>query len=208
MVPALIEEFAAGLSQMPIAFLPGPSHPAAVFVTGVRPGTNLFVTAEGQWTGSYVPAYLRRYPFIMGDVPNGDPVLCVDASFEGLNEDKGEALFSKSGEIEEPVRQALALAENYRIAAGNTEAFCAKLHQLGLFRTVTLDAKLGKDRSSVVHGLLIVDEEAFDALPAETIAELHKDKFLKPIHAHLFSLASLNRLGEMAQSAEGETAAA
>lgn len=199
LIPALTEEFSMAVGQMPVAFLPGTKHPAAVFVTGVAPGANLFVSPEGRWTASYVPAYLRRYPFIMGDVPDADPVLCIDSGFEGLNAKEGARLFSSAGEIEEPVRQALGFAENYRLSALRTEAFCARLQELDLFRTVTLDAKLEDGQSTVVHGLMIVDEAALDALAPDVLAGLAKDGYLKPIYAHLFSLTSLDRLVERAR---------
>lgn len=207
LVPALIEEFGAALGQMPVAFLPGAKHPAAVFVTGVAPGANLFVSAEGQWTGGYLPAYLRRYPFIMGNMPDANPVLCFDAAFEGFNAEDGVRLFAASGEIEEPVRQALGLAENYRVSAQTTEAFCAKLHELELFRTVALDTKLDNGQSTSVHGLMIVDEEALNALPSETLVELAKLGFLKPIYAHLFSLSGLGQLAERARGDKNAAAA-
>src|SRR5690348_1672136 len=73
LIPALIEEFSAAAPFMPIAFLPGAEKPAAVFVTGLKPGQNLFVKTDGQWAAGYLPAYLRRCPFIMGDVPDGQP---------------------------------------------------------------------------------------------------------------------------------------
>lgn len=207
LVPALIEEFSASVTQMPVAFLPGAKHPSAVFVTGVAPGKNLFISDEGHWTGNYVPAYLRRYPFIMGDVPNADPVLCIDTSFEGLNAKDGARLFNKAGEIEEPVQQALGLAENYRISAQRTEAFCARLQELELFRTVTLDAKLDNGQSTVVHGLMIVDEGALEALSSDVLAGLAKDGFLKPIYAHLLSLPSLEGLAQRARGGKDAAAA-
>jgi hypothetical protein len=94
LIPALLEEFSAAAPFMPIAFLPGAQNPAPVFVTGLRPGQNLFVGTDGKWADGYLPAYLRRYPFIMGDVPQGDPILCIDETFAGFSNQQGERLFS------------------------------------------------------------------------------------------------------------------
>ena len=161
LIPAVIDEFGAASSEMPIAFLPGAAVPAAVFVTGLRPGTNAFVTPEGRWNATYVPAYLRRYPFIIGDVKDADPVLCIDEAFEGFGEREGTKLFSTSGEPEPAVKEALALSNNYRAAATRTDALAQQLQAFGLFRSVSLDAKLPDGQSTIVHGLLVVDEELF-----------------------------------------------
>lgn len=194
LIPALVEEFTSAMAEMPIAFLPGAAHPTAVFVVGLEPGSNVFVSDMGLWQASYVPAYLRRYPFIIGDVQSADPVLCIDEAFEGLNTKEGARLFSASGEPEPTVTQALSLAQGYRVAAERTETFCALLQRLGLFRSVTLDAKLPNGQTTVVHGLLTVNEDAFDELPEKKVLELRKEKFLKPVFAHLLSLKSLSRL--------------
>src|SRR5690606_35053869 len=135
------DEFAAAAGEMPIAFVPGADAPAAVFVTGLRPGSNLFIDENGRWSGSYVPAYLRRSPFIIGDVPDGEPILCIDADYDGFGEESGAPLFSEEGPAE-AVTQALTFAQGYKTAADRTDAACAKLKALGLFRSVTLDARL------------------------------------------------------------------
>lgn len=208
LIPALIEEFAAAAPFMPVAFLPGAERPAAVFVAGLKPGQNLYIDADGKWTAGYLPAYLRRYPFIMGDVPNGDPVLCIDEAFEGFGKRQGERLFSPAGEAMPVISNALGLAENYRVAAKRTDEFSGALQKLKLFRSVTLEAKSPSGESIVVHGLMIVDEAAFDALEDDQLLELHRQKFLKPIIAHLLSLSAVSRLGDLVRAASPAAPAA
>jgi hypothetical protein len=199
LIPALIEEFSAAATYMPIAFLPGADKPAAVFVTGFKPGENLFVKPDGKWTTGYLPAYLRRYPFIMGDVPEGQPILCIDDSFQGLGD--GSALFAESGEPSAFLTQALTLAENYRLGAQRSDAFCMKLQQLRLFRSVTLDARRPDGQSVVVHGLMVVDEDVLNQLPDSHLVELQQSGYLRPIYAHLLSLGALARLSEQMEAA-------
>ena len=199
LIPALTAEFGAAAPSMPIAFLPGAEKPAAVFVTGFKPDQNVFVTGEGRWNGEYVPAYLRRYPFIMGDVPGGQPILCVDANAAALGEE-GVKLFSREGKPEPALTQALQLADDYRVGAQRTDEFCIALQLLKLFRSVTLDAKQPDGQSTVVHGLLVVDEQVLDGLAAADLEELHRQRWLRPIYAHLLSLGSLSRLSEKLKS--------
>jgi hypothetical protein len=194
LIPALVDEFGAASGEIPIAFLPGAAVPAAVFVTGLSPGSNAFITPEGRWNATYVPAYLRRYPFIIGEVKDADPVLCIDEEFEGFGEREGTKLFSSSGAPEPPITEALALSNNYRAAAARTDALAQLLQNFGLFRSVSLDAKLPDGQSTVVHGLLVVDEEALAGLPDERYLELRRAGALKPIYAHLISLGTISRL--------------
>lgn len=202
LIPALVEEFGAAAPFMPIAFLPGADKPAAVFVAGFKPGKNLFVDAAGGWVGGYLPAYLRRYPFIMGDVPSAQPILCVDESFEAIGRSEGTRLFSEAGEAEAALSQALALAEGYRQGALRSDAFCATLQRLHLFRSVTLDAKQPDGELTVVHGLMVVDEDAFNALGDADLRELHAQRYLRPIFEHLASLAVISRLSQLLPAPE------
>jgi len=196
LIPALIDEFASALGHLPVAFLPGAAAPAAVFVTGLAPGTSAFVTEDGQWNAEYLPAYLRRYPFIIGEVDGQDPVLCIDESHEGLGSEGGERLFSDEGESEAALIRALEFAQGYRTAAERTERFSERLRELELFRSVTLDATDAHGARTSVHGLMIVDEDALAALPDDTVLSLHKDGYMRFIHAHLFSLRAISRLAQ------------
>ena len=201
LVPALIDEFGAAMGHLPIAFLPGAKNPAAVFITGLKPGTNLFLDSEARWEGGYIPAYLRRYPFIMGDVAEGEPILCIDEAFSGLNAKTGEKLFTQNGDLEPVVQRGLDMALHYRNAAARTDEFCATVQQLDLLGSVTLDAKVDGGDSTVVHGLFVIDERAFDGLRADDVRMLHEKRFLKPIVQHIVSLAAISHLGDRATAA-------
>ena len=208
LIPALVDEFDLALDDLPIAFLPAADVPSAVFVTGLKPGTNVFISEEGLWDGKYAPAYLRRYPFIVGDVENGEPILCVDDTYEGLSEKKGEPFFNKSGESEETLMRALTISQSYKTSADRTEAFTKMLHEMGLFQSISLDAVMPDGEKTSVHGLMVVSEEALEGLSDAQLGKLNAAGFLKPIYSHLLSLRSISRLGQnlsMPSVPEGET---
>jgi len=203
LIPAVIDEFGAAMQHLPIAFLPGSKNPAAVFVVGLQPGTNLFLNQENRWEGGYLPAYLRRYPFIVGNVPEGEPLLCVDEQYEGLST-SGERLFSDDGEPQAPLIQARDLAAEYKRSADRTDEFGETLQRLGLLTGVSLNVATENGGTSAVHGLLVVDEAAFDRLGADDVRQLHEKRFLKPIIQHLVSLAAVSKLGDRhARNASG-----
>ncbi len=206
LIPALVDEFDHAMNDLPIAFLPGAKQPAAVFVTGLKPGTNVFISEDGLWDGQYAPAYLRRYPFIVGDVVDGDPLLCMDETYEGFSADEGVRFFSTTGESEEPLLNALTIAQSYREAAERTDEYAAMLQDMGLLRAISLDGKTGDGETISVHGLLVLDEEAFDKLSGEQLGKLHAAGFLRATFNHLFSLKAISRLGESLEGAKEDAA--
>lgn len=191
--PAVMEEFEAGGRHLPIVFLPGVDAPSAVFLMGLTPGKNQFVGADGVWKGDYIPAYVRRYPFIIGEVANSEPLVCIDESYEGFKRPNGEPLFVNNEQT--PALQInIQFIKDYLTAAKATEGFIAALRRLDLFRSVTIDVQRDQKDRSTVHGFLTVDVAKLNALPDADFLELRKNGHLAPIYAHLGSLNELRRL--------------
>ena len=197
LVPAVIDEFAAAAPHLPIVFLPGPGAPAACFLTGVRSGRNALVGADGGWRGDYVPAYLRRYPFVLGEVEGADPLVCIDAGQASLEAPAGEALFKEDGAESDVLLDHIRLTNEFFVAAKRTEAFVKALAEMGLFRSVNIDAKFETGETVALHGFLTVDEEKLGALPDESFLRLRKLGLLAPIYAHLASLACVERVRKL-----------
>jgi len=62
-VPISVGEFMPAIRNYPIVFAEGSLTPVAIL--GLKQGENRFLTAGGAWRrDAYIPAYLRRYPFI------------------------------------------------------------------------------------------------------------------------------------------------
>jgi len=68
-----------------------------VALLGITPHENLRVTPEGRWDARYVPAFIRRFPFLTAGVKGTQsPGVFVDTAWSGFNDDEGEALSSFS----------------------------------------------------------------------------------------------------------------
>src|SRR4029453_11145526 len=62
-IPLTVAEFREAAVNFPIVF-GGGDNPMPVALTSLQPERNLFVS-DGRWQpGTYVPAYVRRYPFL------------------------------------------------------------------------------------------------------------------------------------------------
>jgi hypothetical protein len=64
-VPLTVDEFAAAQKHFPIVFGSGEGAVPLALV-GLQEGQNLFVGEDGTWAPNvYIPAYIRRYPFLL-----------------------------------------------------------------------------------------------------------------------------------------------
>ncbi len=195
-LPALMAEFVPGCRDMPILFLEEAGTVSPLFMVGMRPGESRFVDSEGRWRGNHAPAYLRRYPFIGGDVSSEQQVVCIDGGFAGLQNETGEPLFGEDGEPAEALQRIIGFVAEYSDAAKATAAFTAALKALDLFHTINVEIRAADGTTSSYTGFAAVSEERLNALPDEAWLDLRRKGYLVPIHAHLISLANFALLGD------------
>ncbi len=194
MIPALVEEFGAACRHLPIVFLMGTGGLSPVFIVGLKPGRNDFVNDEGRWTAGYIPAFLRRYPFMFGEVQGRDPVVCIDQSYEGLSSEEGEKLFDEQGAETPMLREKIKFVNDYFQSARRSEILGKRIQENDLLRAISLEAKLPGGGSTTVHGFFAIDENKLTALPDAAFLQLRKDGLIGPLYAHLLSLSAVDKL--------------
>lgn len=165
-----------------------------VVMLGLRARENLFVDGQDRWIGRYVPAFVRRYPFVLAELPGQALGVCIDEGFDGLNESEGEALFDAEGKDTPFLRNALDFLTQYQREYLRTEAFCQRLEQAGLFKEMSARADLVDGRSFTVGSVLVVDEKKLMELPDATALSLFRSGELGLVAMHLVSLSNMQAL--------------
>jgi hypothetical protein len=169
---------------------------APVVVLGLRTRENLFIDAQERWTATYVPAFVRRYPFVLAELPGQQMGVCIDEAFAGLNDTEGEALFDAKGANTQFLQNALDFLQRYQAEYLRTEAFCRKLEEAGLLTEMSARADLVDGRSFTVAGLMIIDEKKLAALSDAAALALFRTGELHLVSMHLLSLSNLQKLVE------------
>ncbi len=165
-----------------------------VVMLGLRSRENLFVDAQERWDARYVPAFVRRYPFVLAELPGQSLAVCIDEAYAGLSESEGEALFDAQGQDTPFLRNALEFLAQYQREYLRTEAFCRRLDQAGLLTAMDARADLVDGRSVTVNGLLVVDEKKLLALPDATALAMFRSGELHLVSMHLASLSNMQGL--------------
>lgn len=197
--PLTTAEFAAALREFPIVFTKTAEGYVPAALLGIRDEENLFVTDDGKWSAEYVPASLRRHPFVFAhDAKAKTYTLCLDEASDRVNRDgDGNALFT-NGKASAYLTRMGEFATAFQREYGVTARFCGKLEELGLLEAHQLRFKLGEGKSAVTSGFFAVDRKKLADLDAETARDLLTDGTLELIHAHLLSLRGVNDLAQKA----------
>lgn len=191
-LPIVSGEFVEVARQQAIAFLRvdgGAILPVAL--VGLPGGKNLFVDADGKWDAPYIPAFVRRYPFVFAETGPEQLTLCIDRDYEGFDENEGAPLFGEDGEPDAKVKDVLNLLSEFQRQHLLTQQFVERLDHAGVLVESDASASLTDGRSLSLQGLLVVDEEKFRALPEATLNEWFRSGDIGLVYAHLLSLGNL-----------------
>jgi hypothetical protein len=195
LIPAVLDEFAVAAPHLPIMFVPTVKGPSPVFVCGIATGTNAFINDEGKWTAGYIPAYLRRYPFILGDTDGENPILCIDSAFEGFAADpEGQRLFDEEGASTTFLQGVIQLTSDYARSASRSEEIMKKVAELGLLTGVSVDGTKADGTNISLQGMAILDQAWLNDLPDEDFLALRKAGALEALFAQKISMAALKRV--------------
>ncbi|HEX7436601.1 MAG TPA: SapC family protein [Caldimonas sp.] len=194
-------EFPQAALDFAILFIPTGEHDAMgrgvmspIVLLGLTPGENLHVEGE-RWDARYIPAFVRRYPFLSADVKNlAAPGVFVDAAWSGFSESAGEPLFDADDKPAPALVRVMDFLERFDLEAQRTRAFCERVVELGILKEMKADVTLPGDKSLVVEGFFAVDEEKLQALPDATVLELHRNGLLMLLQVHLLSMANVRHL--------------
>ncbi|MCH4268032.1 MAG: SapC family protein [Brevundimonas sp.] len=190
-VPLTVEEFSQAQRHFPIIFSSG-GDPVPLALMGMKEGTNVFVDGEGVFLNPvYVPAYARRYPFILAKIaPDATELsLCFDPSSDLVGDfADGDVLFD-GVDPSEACKATLGFCEQFEAAGQATAAFVAELVRCDLLMEGEMKInEAGEERSFVYRGFQMVNANKLRDLSGDVLREWNQSGLLSLIFAHLHSL--------------------
>lgn len=185
-------EFTEAAKEYPIVFAQGGDNVVPVALLGLRNEENLFVRKDASWDARYVPAFVRRYPFVLAESGEGDQrVVCIDESYAGFGSEEGEFLFDDGGEPTNILKQAMDFLEEYQKQYVRTETFVKRLQKNDLLMSLNARIDLVGGQQFALTGLLAIDEKKLLQLSDEKALEFFKSGELAWVYCHLMSLGCM-----------------
>jgi SapC protein len=205
-IPLNVSEFSLAARHYPIVFADtDPIMPVAVVGVASK-SRNLFVDDAGNWrAGVYIPAYVRRYPFIfLEDRKKKEFVLAIDEGAGLLVEREGpdDKLF-RNGKPTPLVERALAFCSEFQANLNFTRQFCKAVEEEKLLSEKEAGMSLVDGRYFRLTGFRLIEEARFDKFPGKQLLKLRRRRFLHPIYLHLISTANWATILDLA-AAQGE----
>ncbi len=198
-VPVTVTEFGMASTAYPLIFVGEQLTPIAAM--GVRQGENLFVRDDGQTEPDfYVPAFVRRYPFVFANDNTSDRLLlCVDRDAPMVTNQPEVPLF-ENGEPSAFTQNAIEFCQEFERQRRATEEFVNIVRSMGLFeqKTVAFQPRdpqgnpVGEQQK--IADYWAIDENKLAELSPEQFGELRTNGALGAIYAHMISLLNWQRI--------------
>ena len=192
-IPVTVDEFALLQRTYPIVFSVG-DNSVPLALMGLNEGVNTFLDDKGMLNEPvYLPAYLRRYPFLLAQLNEGSDELslCVDPTSGVIGEGEGDAIFD-GDQPSEKIKGILDFCEQFEAAGQRTAAFMAELEKSGLL----MDGEVAiqpenSEQPFVYRGFRMIDEDKLREMRGDELRKMNQNGMLPLIFAHLFSLAQI-----------------
>jgi len=213
-VPLMAVEFLAAAPEYAIVFT---EHGEDVFpaaVLGVKAEQNLYLSADSQWNAKYVPAFIRRYPFVFSASEDKKTLtLCIDETHPGFNrKNRGKRLFTKDGKPSEYTEKVLEFLQGYQAEFERTRAFGKRLKELNLLEPMKADVTTPDNQKATLGGFMTVTRARTRTLGGDSLAPLAKNDWLEFIYLHLYSMRNFKEVkdrfvGRLTEASKGDQTA-
>jgi hypothetical protein len=199
-VPLMAVEFPVASAEYAMVFGGTGDVVMPAAILGLRADQNLYVGKDGAWDAKYIPAFLRRYPFVFSSRDEGKTfTLCIDEGFPGFNQEgRGQRLFGDDGKPTPYVDNVLKFLQQYQVEFSRTQAFCKKLRDLNLLEPMQAQISMDSGEKMSLTGFSAVSRARLKTLSADVIADLLKSDELELIYNHLLSMRNFNLMRERA----------
>ena len=189
-VPLMAVEFPPAAAEYAIVFAGKDDAVMPVVILGMRGNQNVYLDPKGGWQAKYIPAFIRRYPFIFSSDEAGKTLtLCIDEAYKGCNQGgRGQRLFDEAGQPTPYVDNVLKFLQSYQAQFQRTQQFCRKLKDMGLLEPMQASVTLPSGEKLALTGFMAVDRQKLKALSGEQLSELAKTDELELVYLHLESI--------------------
>jgi hypothetical protein len=201
-LPVTLSEIASAQKHFPIVFS-DLDNPVPLAVVGTLDDVNLFVDEQGEWEReTYIPAYVRCYPFALAARSNDEFAVVIDRAAEAISDNPEQPFFGDDKKVTPETQALIDFCGRYDAETRRTAQFAQRLKELGLLAGQQVSRKAQDGKDVPVANYVAVDSEKLNDLDAAVVKDLFDQGFLAGVFAHLFSLENWNVMIERTSARE------
>lgn len=177
-----------------------------VALLGLRNQENLYLSESG-WDAFYIPASVRRRPFLIGQTSqpdinkdNAGSKVYLDIDSPRISNHNGEAIFLEHGGYSPYLSSILELLEFIQYGIDLNSAFSTMLAEIQLLEVINLEITLTDGQCLTLAGFYTINEEKLASLSSDIIAPLHAKGYLQYLHMVIASHSNVAKIVKLAEA--------
>lgn len=197
-VPITVSEFGVVATCFPIIFVGQDRTPVAVM--GIRQSENEYVDDRGEPDpDAYIPAFVRRYPFVFASDPKTDRLLlCIDSEAPMVS-NQPDVPFFDGDKPSKFTEDAIEFCKEFERQRRATVEFIEMVDKAGLFEQKSVaftprDMQGNVGQTQKIADYWAISEEGLNALPEPKFNDIRNTGALAAIYAHMVSLMNWQRV--------------
>ncbi len=194
--PIVASEITQVIRQFPVVFSKDDEMVPIAFMS-LTEGKNAFISETGTWEGDYLPAHIRRFPFILGKTDDPEKyTIMFDSEAPEINTTSGERLYKDDGDMAPALQQAVDLLQAFQSELVATQKLIEPLVEKDVLTDQVISVNRPDGRNWTLNGVRAVDGERLKALDDATLAAWTRSGLMAIVYAHLHSLENVRYLAE------------
>jgi hypothetical protein len=204
-VPLITVEMAAAAREYTIVFAGSAEALTPVILLGFENQENVYLAEDGGWSAKYIPAFVRRYPFVFSRNEDGNSfTLCIDESWAGCNQEgRGQRLFDDQNKPTPYIENVLGFLKEFQRQSERTQEYCNKLKALDLLDPGQLQFTMPGSAEKTLRGFMAVNRDKLKALSPQALSDLAQTDALELTYTHLLSMNNLSLMFERGAGRRG-----
>lgn len=191
-VPLMAVEVPLAAREYTVVFAGKDDNITPLVVLGIEGTKNQYLDENKAWKADYIPAFVRRYPFVFAARDN-QFTLCIDETWSGCNrQGRGQRLFDDQGNKTPYLESMLKFLSDFQVQFQRTQMYCKKLNELNLLEPMQAQVTFPGGEKRQLVGFLSATRAKLKGLAADKLAELAKTDELELTYLQMGSLNNLS----------------
>jgi len=197
-IPVLASEVEKVGKKFPIVFT-ADDEPSLIALVSLGE-QNLAITEDGKWIDSYIPIFLRKYPFALAanNENSEQKLILIDEESEFVSFKEGNPLFDENLEPTPTLSRAIEFLKVYDRDLIITKNVAKNLKESGILEDREISIGEGEEKKVLVKGFQVVNREKLYELSDDILAQWVRKGIIRFIESHLSSLDNIQNLFDLA----------
>jgi len=197
-IPIVINEIEVTSANFPVVFTSN-EDPSIVSLVSLG-GDSLAISIENKWITSYVPSYIRKYPFSLASTKDNQEqmIVLIDEDSSLFSKSKGKQLFKKNGDQSDILTHAVDFLTSYENQMVITKKLAKTIANSGILEDREISVGEGAEKQVLLQGFKVVNRDKLNALSDDILADWVRRGIIGLIDAHIKSLTNIEKLFKIA----------